>query len=425
MKKILMLMVLALCYFPFMKGQDIKSITGSKSVKVNTQESYWLYFESAVKTMTKITVMASHGRINGKSNPNDLVLTIYPGQTSIMFNVFWDSITANNAFIIAHKAEGAGNQVILKDIKISKDTPPKENGNSDYVTYTTLQNGIAMSGDIITFGIKDYNRNDIEIKKWVYDKNDFDVIESKSNYIKLKPKQVIGNKNVKVTAEIEYKYYSFLDLVTLWGSRGSYSWGFPVYGMPVIKNTTNTNVICTGGNTSYQVIENLPMNVSSQTTWSAGNNMSLTSSNNIGATFKATGNGAGQVKAKITMKGTGTDNKDFTREYNIVNSDVWIGKPAVTILPAESSGWYEQNTSYVFSAKIDGAGSSGTTWKVEGNAQAMTKYGKIMTGYTGKKEGVFDITCTVTNVCGTDYKIYTGRLNPTSGPGIPGGGIGL
>lgn len=183
---------------------------------------------------------------------------------------------------------------------------------------------------------------------------------------------------------------------------------------PVLTITSAKTIVCAGENVTYSITS-----ISGATIkWEALSNATLVSGQGIAtATFKASGNGYGKVKATVTNGG---------KSYTVENSSVWVGKPSVQILPPSSSGWYEQNSSYIFSAKIDGANTSNTVWKVTGDAKPINQYGKIMTGYTGKKEGVFNITCTTSNVCGTTNSItYTGRNNPTSGTGIPGEGIGL
>lgn len=385
MKKILMLIgfVFALCAGAYAQTSQLTGIHpkyngGSRPLEGKEYE-YTIGMTGGTAD-NSISIRCTNGII---TNSNSTIYNLY-ARNSFSIKIKWGS--AGPGEIVA--TEGSGYRVnypinIEKPtVSISGPSSLKYNESADF----SLSINPNMTISSVSWG----NSNELQYISGQGTKTyKIKVIKNDSQTI---------NDAVRATVKTDYGDFTIKKALTI---------------QPIFAISTTKTLACAGENVSYTVnaISGATIN------WQPVANMTLVSGQGTAnATLKASGNGYGKVKAIITYKGT---------NYTIENSDVWVGKPAVTILPAESSGWYEQNTSYVFSAKIDGAGSSGTTWKVEGNAQAMTKYGKIMTGYTGKKEGVFDITCTVTNVCGTDYKIYTGRLNPTSGPGIPGGGIGL
>ncbi len=230
------------------------------------------------------------------------------------------------------------------------------------------------------------------VSTWFVDKEYFEIISQNTKKITVKAKDKIGSTGISAyTTGEAFTSYMAIEIKTQ---------DFKIVNS---KSTVCNNELITytlSGTEAGDVVN-----------WQPISNMTLASGQGTAtATFKASGNGYGKVKAIVTYDG---------KSYPVENSSVWVGKPAVTVISPVSGGWYDQNSSYIFSSKIDGASSGNEKWSVAGNAKLINAYGKIMTTYTGKQEGSFSVTSTVSNTCGTSAGGASGMLRATAGSGIP------
>ncbi|PXV69081.1 putative secreted protein (Por secretion system target) [Dysgonomonas alginatilytica] len=184
-----------------------------------------------------------------------------------------------------------------------------------------------ISGEEITLGYVNMPLV-YEIKEWKYDQSQFTEVRRDKGTITLIPKPIIGSTRASVTM-VTYFYEQFF-----YYHKYTHTWNFPIDGAPMIVRSTSEKVVYAGETVGYR-IENFIGNLS-DITWQSGDNMSLISASGEYATFKASGNGSGTVKAKVNDKG---------KVYDLQSSDVWIGTPKISITYAmdESS----LNSTYV------------------------------------------------------------------------------
>lgn len=400
MKKILLMIVGLLGIIPLLYSQEISKITGNAKVQISTEESYTINFTAPLKETTKITVLASHGRINKKDNPNKFEIIAVTGSSNIHFSVFWDSIPTNAAFIIAYKTTESGKVSVLENINITREKPESNAvSTSRSLLYSTLENSGTVSGDIITFSVEHYNPSRTVINKWIYDTKLFEEVERQPGYIKLRAKQIIGMKNVSVSVEIDY---IILDLwIYTKRERSTHTWGFYLFGRPEIKSMNN--VSCSGENITYN-IENSPMimDTSTEMTWEAVSNASLvfSGSGNSSGVFKSLGNGTVKVKAKVVIKGTGQNNKNFRREYVIENSDVWIGAPLKPLITPVFSKFFAGSSYDVMITNVSPG--SKVTWDISGaTITSQTENSVLIKVANFDLDASVFIIATVENKCGT------------------------
>ncbi|MDR2951554.1 MAG: hypothetical protein LBV71_20380 [Prevotella sp.] len=411
MKKILMVLLLTSISIGFAWGQ-IRDIMGNQNVVTGETWMYSLNFSSGLAQETNFIIRTGKYGTFNNSKDTARVEQVKKGSLKHDFFVTWGNTATNDAKIVAYKQGDL--PANMKTYKVKITASQTEKPESIYGKVTIMCPDYILFGETVECiaSVSGYAAPNVEI-----DKNLFDIISIKNTS---DPKHYIPIHNQIVTIRAKQNIYtSYIIKATAYKSNGYLNKDYYYEGQKIVKIhpkhtvSTTATILCANQNGSYK-LEPSASNIN----WQPISNMTLASGQGTAtATFKASGNGYGKIKAIVTYDG---------KSYTVENSSVWVGKPSVQILPPSSSGWYEQNSSYIFSAKIDGANTSNTVWKVTGDAKPINQYGKIMTGYTGKKEGVFNITCTTSNVCGTTNSItYTGRNNPTSGTGIPGEGIGL
>ncbi|MFV0331128.1 MAG: hypothetical protein ACK5M3_14170 [Dysgonomonas sp.] len=397
MKKILMMMVLLVACFGNLFSQSYSHLGPTGNLPVNSVSAHYSTIIGGEQTGWVFTWEVKGGHFSDANGTSDKGLMLDDRYTKAsQVYVKWTKEGKGSLVVNIHYL---GRIVVTNSwsVNITKDNIP--NPDPTVPRISTPDRRMTMySGESKIFY---YERPNDLSATWSIDKAVFEIETQNNRYIVLKAKDISGIKNSQIRAQQDATY----------GASATIT----VISTP--KISASTSVVCPNNTVVYKV-ENANMYTGLTYNWQPVSNMTLVSGQGTAtATFKASGNDYGKIKLKTSYNGV---------DCTVENSNVWVGKPSVQILPPSSSGWYEQNSSYIFSAKIDGANTSNTVWKVTGDAKPINQYGKIMTGYTGKKEGVFNITCTTSNVCGTTNSItYTGRNNPTSGTGIPGEGIGL
>lgn len=263
-----------------------------------------------------------------------------------------------------------------------------------------------ISGEEITLGYVNMPLV-YDIKEWKYDHNQFTEVRRTKSTITLIPKPIIGSTRVFVTM-VTYFYEQFF-----YYHRYTHTWEFPIYGAPMI--TTSEKVTCAGTSVIYD-IANFTGEYSN-ITWQPGTNMTLNSVQGSYATYRSSGNGKGIVKAKVKWNG---------KEYNLENSDVWVGIPET---PSGVSGFsngknFNLNSLYSLSA-YESKGATEYIWTitdggeirkydVNGNRN-VEMYTSINVGWNQTKS--FSLRVSARNKCGTSgERALTGYVT-FSGPG--------
>lgn len=254
-------------------------------------------------------------------------------------------------------------------------------------------------GDNYYLGITDRCESH-SVTKITYDSNLFSVVSDKKNYKIVTPKPFSGSKRTQITIETKRKTSLFTY------DTHKYTWEVEVMGSrPSIKN--NTKVVCAGDNIIYTV-ENLIFpsigaGGSISVSWEPISNMTLISGqNSSSATFRASANGVGKVRAIVTVN----TNMAGKKVFSVEDSKTWVGPPAKpTYIDGFSNGarlaagrsyylgasYNEIVSKYIWSVTpTEGSIRETNTWTAYLDLRPVN-YGMTVP---------FTLTLTPTNVCG-------------------------
>jgi hypothetical protein len=168
---------------------------------------------------------------------------------------------------------------------------------------------------------------------------------------------------------------------------------------PVLSINSNNTVVCNGNNVSYSI--NSLMS-GATITWQAGTNMALVSGQGTAnATFRASGNGYGTVKAIVTYNG---------ENYSLENSQVWVGPPRFISSPNYESTQYRDILETFFLTAIFNGTPTSYTWKVNGSPLS-SRYlnddaGTISIPFKYLPAGNYTYTVAASNSCGTVSELF-------------------
>jgi hypothetical protein len=184
---------------------------------------------------------------------------------------------------------------------------------------------------------------------------------------------------------------------------------------PVLSINSNNTVVCNGNNVSYSI--NSLMS-GATITWQAGTNMALVSGQGTAnATFRASGNGYGTVKAIVTYNG---------ENYSLENSQVWVGPPRFISSPNYESTQYRDILETFFLTAIFNGTPTSYTWKVNGSPLS-SRYlnddaGTISIPFKYLPAGNYTYTVAASNSCGTVSELFFVTITneePNEGKGSP------
>lgn len=260
-----------------------------------------------------------------------------------------------------------------------------------------------ISGEEITLGYVNMPLV-YDIKEWKYDHSQFTEVRRTKSTITLIPKPIIGSTRASVTM-VTYFYEQFF-----YYHRYTHTWDFPINGAPMI--TTSEKVTCTGTSVVYD-IANFTGEYSN-ITWQPGINMTLNSAQGSYATYRSSGNGKGIVKAKVKWNG---------KEYNLENSDVWVGIPEKPTIPGFGTipQIFPGKSRNTFSARAGGADlTNGFIYSISGAASIIqVSIGGEITIETSNVtyDSPFTIGVIARNKCGQSSIYYANGIVKGSGGG--------
>lgn len=316
MKKILLLLVMFISCTITIGAQELKTITGSSSVKAGSKESYILYFESALSVSTKITIIASDGKIDSQSNSNKVEKLVYHGSSSIPFDVYWNDVAESAAFIVAYKTEGNGKTITKEKIKITKGSDPGQS-NSGESSFIFSTKHIFTEEDFTL----EFNLSGSRAVEWDVNSDIFEKIEHKAHQVKtLRAKKLdkITKTTIGVRAVSEEN-----------SSNEKYDWHYiivTIYPLPELVIENGKSLLCKGETITYRVnnlYPLLPPNCSYTNEWVYSSNLKCTYSSNDFAEFVSIKDGEGTVEAIITIT---EKNSSYSKTLNLISKS-WVGAP--------------------------------------------------------------------------------------------------
>lgn len=398
MKKILMVLLLTSISIGFAWGQ-IRDLVGNQNVVTGETWMYSLNFSSALAQETNFIIRTGKYGTFNNSKDTARVEQIKKGTLRHDFFVTWGNTATNDAKIVAYKQGDLPANIKTLKVKVLTGpvTPPPSIYTKkadfdcpDYFLFNDIIECVAVTREFLP--------------KFSIDKNVFDVIsevsESKrihisnsSSYwintttLRLKAKQnVYMSSNIKVTG----KSYDYLTNIE-YHHEGQKT----VKIHPKHTISTTATILCANQNGSYK-LEPYISNVN----WQPISNMTLASGQGTAtATFKASGNGYGKVKATVTYDG---------KSYTVENSSVWVGKPSKPTIIGFEAGNPSFAPNQRFSLTAASSGGQSYTWGLTGDARYNTtpvagaNNVTIVTSVPyNNGQGLFTITTRSTNICGT------------------------
>ncbi len=394
MKKILLIIIyimgISVCAYA-----QIRDIQGNYDVTTGSTWLYRLNFTSALKEDTKFIIRTSKYGTFTNSQDTSRIETVKKGATMYEFHVQWGGVATNDAKITAYKqGDIPANTKTLK-IKITKaitDPPQQQYGSikidgPDYIPYGEIVQFVAYQG---SEGYESWPKYDINTDLFEIINTEYTYAPVYRTYIKLKAKQnIYSKKTIKA-------YYH----VTMNNIEYHYSGQKDVIIHPKHSIKAENLILCTSQTMVYKIEP-----LASVITWQSSTNMTLVSGQGTSnATFRASGNGYGTVKAIVTYDNVG---------YSLENSGVWVGKPEapqISIVGVADGQELYPNSVYMATAKS--YNSYETCWSISGqaifNASVPTNnvcnYAasiKTLPNTSNISSGAFTLFCSVTNICGT------------------------
>lgn len=370
---------------PYIKAQDIASFSGPTTVLAGNAIQYSVTFSNYLMNDTELIFNCTHGKFDSPSGPTYIKKTASIGSNFFTIVVHWDNIEVSGATVKVYKESNPGQ---VKEIVVSIKKYGGETGGTGYINGTE----ILYSGKTATFNFTP--ENDKNRIYWQYDSNIFTKVNTNEQYpinLILQAKNLSGIKTTKITAYEgkegvnNYRYSEFNTLVI---------------GSPIIK-TKSKNVVCQNDLVTYD-LEYLEYFPNATITWQAGTNMTLVSGQGTAnATFHASSNGYGTVKATVTYNG---------ENYSLENSQVWVGPPRFISSPNYESTQYRDILETFFLTAIFNGTPTSYTWKVNGSPLS-SRYlnddaGTISIPFKYLPAGNYTYTVAASNSCGTVSELF-------------------
>ena len=285
--KRLLLISLGILLFAGSFAAEVKEITGPTSVTSGDKQIYKVVFTEKLTVATQfiISIEKDAGIFdNGKSVYNEI---ISPGKSEIELLVTW-STSAEGKITITGGRGGGLPKTLAVTLKKSSSSLPISGPN------------IILQNTTETYQVP--NENYFYPLEWIVDTNLLDIISGQGTYkIQVKAKKYIEKTSVSVKSK------------TLGGSIVIDSKEIKI--SPDFAITALERLVCQESEVSYAVT--FPAGAS--VVWTPVERLSYVAGQGTAtAKFKISGNGFAKVKAKVTYQG---------KEYNLENSDVWIGIP--------------------------------------------------------------------------------------------------
>lgn len=371
--KRLLLISLGILLFAGSFAAEVKEITGPTSVTSGDKQTYKVVFTEKLTVATQfiISIEKDAGIFdNGKSVYNEI---ISPGKTEIELLVTW-STSAEGKITITGGRGGGLPKTLAVTLKKSSSSLPISGSN------------IILQNTTETYQVP--NENYFYPLEWIVDTNLLDIISGQGTYkIQVKAKKYIEKTYVSVKSK------------TLGGSIVIDSKEIKI--SPDFAITALERLVCQESEVSYAVT--FPAGAS--VVWTPVERLSYISGQGTStAKFKVSGNGFAKVKAKVSYQG---------KEYNLENSDVWIGKPGIISTSYPST--IIQGDMHTFYADMTGT-EGVTTYKwVKDNGMGGFYIGDD--GYsatirpTGGNGSMFQFHVDVTNKCGKTSRYYSVRVS--------------
>lgn len=212
---------------------------------------------------------------------------------------------------------------------------------------------------------------------WKYDKNYFDLVSLTATSITLKTKDKEGITYISLPLKEVSTHISMSSSKVISVTKPRY------------QIEASTSSVCSNEQIVYTLKDYESGDV---VTWEAGNNLILISGQGTPkAIFKASGNGAGTVKATVTYEG---------KSYTVENSDVWIGAPLKPLITPVFSKFFAGSSYDVMITNVSPG--SKVTWDISGaTITSQTENSVLIKVANFDLDASVFIIATVENKCGT------------------------
>lgn len=365
MKKLL-LILLGILFFAGSFAVEVKEITGPTSVTSGDRCTYKVVFTEKLTVATQfiISIEKDAGLFsNGSSTYYEF---ISPGKSEIELLITWSPSVEGKIVITGGRGGG-----LPKTLAVTLNKP----NNSLPISGPS----IILENTIVTYQVP--NEKYYNPLEWIVDTNLLDIISGQGTYkIQVKAKKHIEKTFISVKSK------------TLGGATYTHSKEIKI--SPNFAITASERVSCQESEVSYEVT--FPEGAS--VIWTPVERLSYVSGQGTAtAKFKTSGNGFAKVKAKVTYQG---------KEYNLENSNVWIGKPV--IMPSDDPYFLMRGDSHSFCADAYGIDETTTyTWIKGSGSFSLSDDGFCaLVRATGAIGSFFSFRVIITNKCGTLTRGY-------------------